>query len=239
MPRTPLKNMNFRSLSVFLLCTLSACTSSPDYPDALTPEEALASFELREGFQIEVYAAEPYVKDPVSMVFDERGRAFVVEMPDYPDKPEPGEGKSRVLMLEDANGDGRVDGYTVFIDGLSEATSVMPWKGGLIVTAAPNILYFKDTDDDGRADEKTVLYSGFFENNSEAQITNLRLSVDNWIYASNFGQAGLITSPQNPSAPPLDVSGGDFGFAWIQVNSKWPQGPRSLGKASMTGGIGL
>lgn len=222
--------MNLRSLSVFLLYTLSSCSLSPNYPDALTPEAALASFELRETFQIEIFAAEPYVKDPVSMVFDERGRAFVVEMPDYPDKPEPGEGKSRVLMLEDANSDGRVDGYTVFIDGLSEATSVLPWKGGLIVTAAPNILYFKDADDDGRADEKTVLYSGFFENNSEAQITNLRFSIDNWIYASNFGQAGMITSTQNPSAPPLDVSGGDFRFRMDTGEFEVAAGPTQFGQ---------
>ena len=224
--------MNLRStlLVILLPCVLSACTAPPDYPDALTPEQALASFELREDFQIQVFAAEPFVKDPVSMVFDERGRVFAVEMPDYPDKPAQGEGKSRVLLLEDTDNDGRIDSHTVFEDSLSEATSALPWKGGLIVTAAPNILYLEDTDGDGRADEREVLFTGFFENNSEAQITNLRFSVDNWIYASNFGQAGMITSTRNPATPALDVKGGDFRFRMDTNQFEVAAGPTQFGQ---------
>lgn len=213
-----------------LLGNQLACTSAPNYPDALTPEEALDSFELHGAFQIEVFAAEPLVQDPVSMVFDERGRAFAVEMPDYPNKPAPGQGKSRILLLQDSDKDGRIDQHTVFVDSLSEATSALPWKGGLIVTAAPDILYLKDTDDDGEADMREVLFTGFFENNSEAQITNLRLSVDNWIYASNFGQAGMITSTRNPALPPLDVTGGDFRFRLDTNEFEVAAGPTQFGQ---------
>jgi putative membrane-bound dehydrogenase-like protein len=86
------------------------------------------------------------------------------------------------------------------------------WKGGLIVTAAPNILYLKDTDGDGKSDTSEILFSGFFQNNSEAQITSLKLGVDNWIYANNHGQNGKVSFMKSPGIPPLDVKGADFRF---------------------------
>ena len=202
----------------------------PRYPDAYEPDEALTLFQLREGFRIELFAAEPHVQDPVELVFDEMGRAIVVEMPDYPYKPAAGEGKSRVKYLEDTDGDGRIDKHTVFADNLSEATSALPWKSGLIVTAAPSIYYMRDTDSDDRADEVETLFTGFFENNSEAQITNLRFNVDNWIYASNFGQPGMVTSPANPDAPALDVRAGDFRFRLDRNLFENAAGPTQFGQ---------
>ena len=79
----------------------------------------------------------------------------------------------------------------------------MPWKGGLIVTSAPDIPYLKDTDGDGKADLRKVLYTGFPKVKQEARITNPRLSVDNWIYCSNNGSDGRITSPDHPEMPPI------------------------------------
>src|SRR5690606_38503918 len=131
---------------------------------------------------------------------------------DYPFKPEPGEEKGRIRVLEDENGDGIFDKATLFADSLSEATSVLPWKDGLLVAAAPCILFLKDTDGDGRSDTREVLFSGFFEKNSEAQITNLRFGVDNWIYASNNGQPGEVRFSGKPDAAPLSVRGADFRF---------------------------
>ena len=75
----------------------------------LSPEEALASFDLNKDFNIELFAAEPFVLDPVEMAFDEQGNAFVVEMPDYPFRPESGIGTGSIRMLSDTNGDGRID----------------------------------------------------------------------------------------------------------------------------------
>ncbi|MVM41251.1 dehydrogenase [Spirosoma sp. HMF3257] len=115
-------------------------------------------------------------------------------------------------MLTDTNGDGRMDSATVFADHLSEATSILPWQGGLLVAAAPNIMFLKDTTGDHRADIKEILFTGFFADNSEAQITNLHFSVDNWIYASNTGREGEIRFTRNPKAPPVSVKGGDFRF---------------------------
>lgn len=203
---------SFQISLLFIVLILSGACSESRYADPLSPAESIETFDLHEDFIIEVFAAEPHVVDPVEMVFDERGRAYVVEMPDYPYKPEPGQGKGRIRLLRDNDGDGMVDESIVFADGLPDATSMQPWKGGLIVTSAPHIYFLKDTNGDNKADVKEVLFEGFFENNSEAQITNLRFGIDNWIYAANNGQAGEVTYSRKPDAGKLDMRGADFRF---------------------------
>ena len=155
--------MKYKLLLLSFLITLlqTACTPNR-YVDALSPEDALKSFDLNSEFNIEIFASEPVIMDPVDLVFDEKGRAFVVEMPDYPFKPEQGKGLGKIKMLTDTDGDGRMDKATIFAENISEATSVLPWKGGLLVTAAPNIWYMKDTSGDGKADVKEILFQGFF-----------------------------------------------------------------------------
>ncbi|WP_338868903.1 PVC-type heme-binding CxxCH protein [Spirosoma sp. SC4-14] len=196
-----------------LLLVTGLCLSCSHYKDALSPDDALNSFTLAdEQLGVSIFAAEPQVLDPVEMAFDEEGNAFVVEMPDYPTKPENGQWNGTIRMLTDTNGDGRMDSSLVFADNLSEATSILPWQGGLLVTAAPSIWFLKDTTGDHRADIREVLFTGFFADNSEAQITNLRYSIDNWIYASNTGREGEIRFMRNPKAPAVSVKGGDFRF---------------------------
>lgn len=212
-------------LFIFILWS---CSESR-YPGPLSPEESMATFQLHDDFEIEIFATEPHVKDPVSMVFDEAGNIYVVEMPDYPFKPEPGEGEGKIKLLKDTDGDGRIDEATVFVENISEATSMLPWKDGLLVTAAPHIYYFKDEDGDGVAESSEILFSGFFEHNSEAQITNLRFGVDNWIYASNHGQAGEVTSTFNPDEPPLQMRGADFRFRLDKELYELTTGPGQFG----------
>lgn len=203
-------NTLFTLASLFAVSSLEAYAQR--YATALSPQESRKTFQLVEGFDIEPFATEPDVLSPVDLVFDDRGNAYVVEMGDYPYDAKPGSFKGRIRLLKDTNGDGKVDKSYVFAENLPSATSVLPWKGGIIVTAAPDILYLKDTNGDNKADQREVLFTGFFSKNSEAQITSLRFGVDNWIYANNHGQAGTITYAQKPGAPTLNVSGGDFRF---------------------------
>lgn len=189
----------------------AGCTSKAHYDGPLSPEESVKTFNFAEDFKAEIFAAEPYVIDPVSMEFDEQGNAYVVGMLDAY-KPDSAKGKGRIVMLKDTNGDGRTDTSIVFADSLREASSILPWGGGLIIAAAPNIMYYKDTDGDGRADTKEILFTGFFNKNEEAQISNLRFSVDNWIYANNNGQAGEVIFNRVPGAPKLLMQGADFRF---------------------------
>tara|TARA_R110002050_G_scaffold100552_3_gene208021 strand:+ start:2701 stop:4614 length:1914 start_codon:yes stop_codon:yes gene_type:complete len=199
------------TLFAVLLIGLYSCKEDK-YAEALSPEESIATFNIHENFEVKLFAAEPHIQDPVNLVFDEKGIAYAVEMPDYPYKPEEGKGKGVIKRLEDTDGDGVIDASTVYAEGLADATNLMPWKGGLLVTAAPHIYYLKDDDGDGVADSKTSVFTGFFENNSEAQITNLRLGIDNWIYAANNGQRSDVTFKDAPGEGPLQLRGADFRF---------------------------
>src|SRR5699024_7717401 len=143
---------------------LSACQRESKYTKPLSPEESINTFHFAGSFKAEVYAAEPLVADPVSIVFDDNGDAWVVEMNDA-NLPDSLKGNCNIVLLKDIDQDGRADTSILFATGLTDATTVLPWKDGLIATAAPNILYLKDTDGDGKADKREVLFSGFFQNN--------------------------------------------------------------------------
>lgn len=234
--------MNKKSGSLSVMCVLCilvffSCKSNeanqdlkPLYAEPLTAEEALKKFELDPNFEIQVFAAEPYIMDPVDLAFDENGVAYAVGMPDYPFPPKPGEEKGNIRALLDLDKDGRIDSSIVFADKLSEATSILPWKGGLIVTAAPDILFLKDTNSDYKADIREVLYTGFYKANSEAQITSLRYAVDNWIYANNRGQAGEISAPDAPNVSPINMQGADFRFRLDLKKFEQETGPGQFGQ---------
>src|SRR5205823_13900101 len=113
------------------------------------------------GLRIELVASEPQIQSPVAMAFDEDGRLWVVEMRDYPNGPRRGQPpEGRIKVLEDRDGDGRYETAHVFADRLLFANGLMPWKGGLIVTAAPAILHLKGMDG-GKVTHRDVLYEGF------------------------------------------------------------------------------
>ncbi len=207
-----MKKSKIQLLSVLCITLLSSSGYAQRYPAGRTPEESAKTFQLREEFGIEKFVSEPDVLAPVDMVFDGLGNIYVVEMGDYPYDAQPGNFKGRIRLLRDTNNDGKIDESHVFADNLPSATSVFPWKGGIIVTAAPDILYLKDTNGDFKADSREVLYTGFFAKNSEAQITCMRLGVDNWIYANNSGQGGKVTSKIKPDAPEINMAGTDFRF---------------------------
>src|SRR5438034_688028 len=198
-------------LSCALLLTL-AFTASAE-PGGLTPEEALAAFHLEPGLQIQLVAAEPVVVAPVAMTFDEKGRLFVVENRGYPTGPGPGKPPAGIIaLLEDTDGDGRFDKRTVFADGLTFPNGVMPWKGGVFVTCAPDLFYLKDTDGDGRADVRRVVFTGFATNGStQLRVSHPTLGIDGWIYLTSGLTGGKVTSPEYANHPPVELKT-DFRF---------------------------
>jgi putative membrane-bound dehydrogenase-like protein len=207
---TPLMNRNILLLLAFI-CAMTESLAQK-YAPPLSPEESMKKLQVAEGFSVELFASEPHVFDPVALEFDAQGNAYVLEMPDYPYEVEPGKGHGRIRLLKDTDGDGKIDKSIIFAENITEGTSILFWKGGVLVTAAPHILYLKDTNGDGKSDTSEILFSGFFQNNSEAQITSLKLGVDNWIYANNHGQNGKVSFTQLAGMPPLDVKGADFRF---------------------------
>ncbi len=188
---------------------------------ALSPEQALQTFQLPAGFRIELVAAEPQVTDPVAMAFDAQGRLFVVEMLDYPLEEEP---KGRIKLLEDRDGDGRFERSTVFADKLHFPNGVMAWREGILITSAPDILYLADTDGDDRADLREVALTGFAKTNPQLRVNGLQYAIDNWIYVAyprvilperyrEFGDSGAkVRFPSHSEADPLEVNSLDVRF---------------------------
>jgi len=213
-----------------LLVLHTSCSRRNLEERAMRARDSLNSIHLSGDFHVELIASEPDVMIPVEMAFDENGKIYVAEMMDYPEDPPPGKpARSRIRLLEDTDGDGKIDRTRVFADNVLAVSGFMPWKGGLIVTSAPNILYMKDTDGDGKADLRKVLYTGFPKVNQEARITNPRLSVDNWIYCSNNGSDGRITSTDHPEMPPVLVRGADFRFDPISGKFEAASGAAQFG----------
>ena len=113
-------------------------------------------------FKVELFASEPDIVKPIAFSFDERGRLWVIEAIDYPNDVLNGApGDDRIKICEDTNGDGRADKFTVFADHLNIPTSLVFANGGVVVTAAPHMLFLKDTDGDGKADVRQVLSTGW------------------------------------------------------------------------------
>jgi putative membrane-bound dehydrogenase-like protein len=172
-----------------LLVVLTALAQSAPAGPPYAPSDTLSRFRLDPGFRIELMAAEPDIQSPIAMDIDERGRWFVLEMPGYPVDTRP---TGRVKRLEDTNGDGRPDKSTIFADGLVLPTGVMRWKRGVIVTAAPDVIYLEDRDDDGQADHREVLVTGFAVTNPQHRINTPLYGLDNWIYLAHEGPAEAV-----------------------------------------------
>jgi putative membrane-bound dehydrogenase-like protein len=157
----------------------------------LSPDESMKHLSVPGGFRVELFAAEPDIFKPIAIAWDGCGRTYIAETVDYPnDKHPDGQGHDRIVIAEDSRGDGKAYRFTIFADKLSIPTSMVCAGGGLIVAQAPHILFLKDTDGDGKADVRKVLFSGFRTDDTHAGPSNLRLGLDNWIYAT-IGYAGF------------------------------------------------
>jgi putative membrane-bound dehydrogenase-like protein len=178
-----------------------AANSRPTEPTPTDADKALETIHIRDGFKVELVAAEPLVKDPVAIDWGPDGKLWVVEMADYPlgidGKGTPG---GRVRFLEDTDDDGRFDKSTLFADELSFPTGILVWGQGVLVTAAPQIVYLEDRSGDGKSDVRRVLYSGFLEGNQQLRVNGLRWGLDNWIHCASgshhggYGKDSQITS---------------------------------------------
>ncbi len=189
-----------------------ARSAGPPHP----PDEALRTFEIHPDFTIELFASEPDIADPVAMAFGPSGRIWVVENSGYP--LDSAGRRGRVKLLRDLDRDGLPDSVTVFLDGLTMPTGIMPWKHGVILTDPPDVLFLADNDGDGRADERVRLLSGFALTNPQHTVSSPVYGLDNWIYlahegaiqsvvfADEFGDKGTeIHFPGHPDAPRLPV----------------------------------
>ncbi|MFI5458719.1 MAG: PVC-type heme-binding CxxCH protein [Isosphaerales bacterium] len=149
-----------------------------------SPAEAALAMTVPPGFQVEVVAAEPDIVNPVAMTFDERGRIWLTESLEYP-RREPGPGRDRVKVLEDTNGDGKADRFTIFAQGLNIPSGIAVGHGGVWVANSPDILFLEDRDGDGKADSKEVVATGFGRSDTHELPNSLTWGPDGWLYGWN------------------------------------------------------
>ncbi len=151
---------------------------------ALSPQEAIARMVVPPGFRVELVASEPDIVNPVAMTFDEKGRAWITESLEYPRKSA-GPGRDRIKVLEDTDGDGKADRFTVFADGLNIPSGIAVGHGGVWVANAPDILFLRDTDGDGTADTREVVVTGFGRDDTHELPNSLTWGPDGWLYGWN------------------------------------------------------
>ncbi len=199
-------------LAVMTALSVGAILSAPPGYAATaprSPSDERASFVLPDAaLTIELVAAEPDIVSPVAIAWDARGRLFVAEMRDYPNAATGGS----IRVLEDRDGDGRYEHATAFASGLSFPNGVLPWNDGILVTAAPEILFLRDTNGDGIADERRVLFTGFGTGNQQLRVNGLTWGLDGWVYGANGRSDGTIRRGNDPTGEAVSLRGRDFRF---------------------------
>jgi putative membrane-bound dehydrogenase-like protein len=215
-------------LCLFCIASVNAAdkiTRATDAPKPLPPEESRKSFQLPNGFRIELVASEPSLAEPTGMCFDGPGRIFVCELHGYNrdgyydiielnktgvlDKavrriPATREAEARaardtygtIKLLESTKGDGHFDRATAFADHLPPCYGVIPARDGVIAICAPSIVFLADRDGDGKAEVREELFTGFGVGEIWSRISNPRWGLDNWIYvAAGATSGGTIRGP--------------------------------------------
>ncbi len=188
---------------ICLLIAFTACNNDnrkpggdPGKPDSLAiraqynespvidAQTAISKMEIEDGLEVQLVASEPLVIAPVALTFDKKGRMWVVEMTGYmPDTLGTGESAmdGKIVILEDTNGDGRMDHRTVFMDSLVLPRSIALIENGILIAEPPK-LWFVEINND-RPGKKTLVDDKYAEGgNVEHQPNGLLRAMDNWIY---------------------------------------------------------
>ncbi|MBI4605252.1 MAG: c-type cytochrome [Planctomycetes bacterium] len=196
---------------IFCLLLAAPPLSAQGYP----PDEAPRRMEAAPGFEVQLVASEPLVRQPVAIDFDERGRLWVIQYLQYPNPaglkrvkvdrysrtvydrvPEPPprgpRGDDRITILEDSDGDGRADGARDFVNGLNLASGMAFGHGGVFVAQAPYLLFYPDRDRDDAPDgDPEVCLSGFGMEDASSVINSLAWGPDGWLYGA---QGSTVTA---------------------------------------------
>jgi len=188
----------------------------PRYP-AVEPKDAIATWQVKPGFKLQLAAHEPQVRSPIAISFDENGRMFVCEMIDYSEMRDVKPHLGRISMLEDKNGDGFYETSKVFADDLPWPTGLIWANGGLYVGATPDIWRFEDRDGDGRAEVREKVFTGFGTGlkllNVQGLMNSFQWGQDNRIHIlAGGGNRGVVKCLKRPDLPAIEIGGRDFWF---------------------------
>ena len=203
---------------------------APKYQLPFEVNDAMKFIQIPAEYSLSLFATEPEIVKPIAFAFDERGRMWIAETVDYPNEPLGGKpGDDRIRIIEDTNGDGRADKFTLFADHLNIPTSIVFGNGGLIVAQPPHILFLKDTDGDDKADERKILSTGWGQTDTHATLSNLQYGMDNYIWGvvGYSGFKGEINGKQFAFAQAafrFKPDGSDFEVMTGSTNNTWGLG---------------
>lgn len=172
--------------------------------------DALKTFHVRQGYRIELVAAEPQVVDPIAIDFDESLGLYAIEMRGYSEDDQLNLG--RIRLLRDQDRDGKYEASTIFAEGLSWPTALVCSQGGVFVAAAPDIWFFRDRDGDGVADERRVVLTGLGRSNVQGLVNSLQVGLDGRIHGATSSSGGSLRRPDIADAPTVELRGRDFAF---------------------------
>ncbi|MCF2516543.1 PVC-type heme-binding CxxCH protein [Dyadobacter sp. CY351] len=203
----------------------------PKMQESLSPSESNKLTQIPADFEIQLFAAEPDITNPIAMAWDERGRLWVVESVDYPNtfKETDGAANDRIKICEDTNGDGKADKFTVFADKLNIPTSMVFSNGGIIVSMAPDFVFMKDTNGDDVADVRDVIMTGWGKNDTHAGPSNLQYGFDNkiWGVLGYSGFKGTIDGKKmnfSHGVYHFKPDGKEFAYLGSSSNNTWGLG---------------
>jgi putative membrane-bound dehydrogenase-like protein len=167
----------------------------PKYQGALTPAQSQSLIQIPVGFDLQLFASEPLIINPIYINWDEKGRLWAIETVDYPNEVRENKegGQDKIVILEDTDHDGKADKSTVFADKLNIPTSFTFSDGGIVVAQAPYFLFLKDTDGDDKANIKDTILSGWGISDTHAGPSNLRYGLDNKLWGT-VGYSGFVNA---------------------------------------------
>lgn len=194
-----------------LIVLAALCCASPALAQPLNqthapgeynkPDQTVAKMQLPDGFRVQVFAGEPDISQPIAMTFDARGRLWVIENFSYPNWAP--EGKDRVVILEDKDGDGKFDTKKIFWEKGNFATGIAVGFGGVYVGSPPNLLFIPDRDNDDKPDGPAqVLLDGWGHHDTHETLNSFIWGPDGWLY----GCQGVFTHSKvgKPGTPDND-----------------------------------
>jgi putative membrane-bound dehydrogenase-like protein len=178
----------------------AAPAATPEAGHPVRPADAAGRLSLPPGFVATLCASEPDVVQPIAMTIDPRGRLWVVENYSYPVWLGGPRGRDRVLIFEDADGDGRFDRRTVFYEGGTNFTGIEFGFGGVWICATPNLLFIPDRDGDDRPDAAPVVKLDGWNIKAQHNLFNgLKWGPDGWLWGCHgITTTSLVGKPGTP-----------------------------------------
>ena len=166
----------------------------------LTPDEAVDAMTVMPGFQVNTWASEPMMTQPMAFCWDDRGRLWVAENLDYESRGYgfSKAGNSRILILEDTDRDGKADSRKVYVDSIPFPSAIAVGFDGLFLGAPPNLLFVPDRNHDDKADVKDieVRLTGWGIRDRHETLNSFHWGPDGWLYGlQGFATPSIVRKP--------------------------------------------